>query len=152
MYNYVSKLLLILVIVITAVLMILYHLIEGTQRDIISTVNLFLFVFPISVTASIMITYTFFMTDNKLSTIQSKNNTSAFTPSILLAISSLLILLLLQEIVMPYLVKQKLMKEGTRDVIFALDDKKYILAQKVYYDSKTKNYILKNVKLLTSTL
>lgn len=152
MYNYVSKILLISVILITALLMALYYLIGDKDKEIISVINLFLFVFPVSATASIMITYTFFMTDNKLSTIQTKNHLSAFLPSILLAISTLLIILLLQELVMPYLVKQKLMKDGTKDVIFSIDKSKYILAQKVYYDEKNKNYVLKNIKILSSNL
>ncbi len=121
MYKYVSNLLLISLVIITAVLMIIYYLIETSNKDIISIVSLFLFVFPVSATASIMITYTFFMTDNKLSTIRTKNSSSAFTPSILLSISTLLIILFIQEVAMPYLVKQKLMREGTKDVIFALD-------------------------------
>ncbi len=150
MYSYVSsRLLLSFIIILTALILISYAISGDLDEDkFISFLKIFLFELPIASSSAIVITYTFFLTDNKLAALQSRNLTSAFTPSLFFTISIILIIIILQEIALPYLAKQKLLSKGVKDVIFSIDKNKLLLASKVEFDKKNNVYLLKATELI----
>ncbi|MFN4245254.1 MAG: hypothetical protein ACK4F9_03790 [Brevinematia bacterium] len=150
MNRYVGLRIFIFFVIIITVLIIFSYVTSEIQdtNKFISFLKIFLFEVPVAASSSIAIVYTFFFTENRLAALPSKNLTSAFTPSILFTISIVLIIILLQEITLPYLTKQKLTNEGVKDVIFGIDKNKYLFVHEVKLDKKNNIYILSNGKLL----
>lgn len=151
MYGYVSSRILIFFIIILAILIIVSYAISGDldENKFISFLKIFLFELPVAGTSAIIIVYTFFLTENRLATFPSKNLVSAFTPSLFFTISVVVIILLLQEMVLPYMAKQKLITKGVKDVVFAVDNTKYLIVDNVEFDKNKKEYILKGVDVVS---
>jgi|GEM_PF-2225310 len=136
-----------LIILITLSILVTNPLADEKNR-ILNLIRVTLLELPVAGSIAIFIVYTFMLPDSRLSSFTSSSPGSLFIPSILLAVFVFITILLLQELVFPTLIKQKLYSEGVKDVIVGLDKKNYIVIGKVDYDKKSGNAILKNVHIL----
>ncbi|MCS7299284.1 MAG: hypothetical protein RMJ37_04915 [Spirochaetia bacterium] len=150
MYSYVSIRLLGIFVLILSLLIVVSYLLTGTtdENGISWFLKLFLFELPVASTSSIVITYTFFMTENRLAKLPTRNMLSAFTPSLFFTVAIVLLIILLQDIVLPSLTKQELQSKGVKDIVFAVDKNRYLVVDKVEYDKKRSVYVLKGADLV----
>lgn len=150
MYNYVSLRILIFFVLILAVMIIISYSLSGIQKmDLMMFLKIFLFELPVASTSAIIIVYTFFLTEDKISSLGGRNLISAFMPSVLFVFSIVAIVIVLQEIVMPTLVKQKLYQEGVKDVIFAFDNNRYFVVDNVGFNTNKNVFVLRNVDVVS---
>lgn len=150
MYSYVSTRLLVIFVLVLLLLIVVSYLLTGrNDKDgIVWFLKLFLFELPVASTSSVVITYTFFMTENRLARLPTKSMVSAFTPSLFFTIAIVLMIVILQDIVLPSLTRQELQNRGVRDIVFAVDKNRYLVVDRVEYDRKKSIYVLKGSELV----
>ncbi|MEN2998722.1 MAG: hypothetical protein ABDH28_06795 [Brevinematia bacterium] len=147
MSGYVSiRLLLFFMLILTALILISYFISGDVDTNkFISFLKIFLFELPVASTSAIVIVYTFFLTEKTLTSLPSRNPTLAFIPSVFFTLTVVFLIILLQEIVLPSLAKQKLTTEGVKNVVFAIDKNRYLVVDNVKFDNNKNVYILSGV-------
>ncbi|MCX8029448.1 MAG: hypothetical protein N2712_05575 [Brevinematales bacterium] len=151
MYGYISIRILVFFVIALALLIVLSYILSGDVDDnrLVNFLKIFLFELPVAATSSVFITYSFTVTQKSLDKFQRVNLVSAFTPAIFFALSVVVIIVFLQDIVLPNLTKQKLINEGVKDVVFSIDKDKYLVIDKVEFDKNGGIYLLKGVDLVS---
>lgn len=151
MSGYVTTRLIVFFIIILAALMLVSYLLSAgaSKGKPVDLLKILLFELPVASTSAIAIVYTFFFTDNKLASLPSRNMVSAFTPSLLFAVVVVALIFLSQEVFLPNLAKQKLMKDGVEDVVISIERGKYLVADSVKFDGNKNVYFLRGVELLS---
>ncbi len=150
--SYVSIRIIISFIITLIVLVVFTSLVTNSLSDeknrVFNLLRIIVLELPVAGSIAVFIVYTFMLPDNKISSLFSSSPAGLFLPSLLLAIFVLVTIGILQELIMPTLVKQRFSTEGVKDAVVSFDKRNYLVIGEAKYDGKSKNIVLRNLYLV----